>query len=377
MATPRVVMIYIEPTPYIQGLVNACRAAYEGTIEVLYVTSDLTQNWSLPLDGKCERLLPMSRAGAMREIWRTLSHGRRPAALHLAGWGHGLLTAALVMARALRIPVAVESDSWTGRASVGARRLVKSTLYPVLMSLPTHFLPGGTRQAAYLAGFGVPATRMTVARMTVDVAGMRTYSEQKGAEARAMRRAGLAIAGTAPVFLFVGRLEPDKGVRELLTAFDEVARQYGDARLVIVGDGALENEVGDAARMNPAIVAAGRLAGEALWATYAAADVLVLPSRFEPWGLVVNEAMAFGLGVVISENVGCRDDLVSAGQEGLIVPAGDASALAAALSRLAADAGLRRGAGEAARMRIADWTLANEAAAVTRTWRRWSRKVSS
>ena len=372
MPAPRVVMMYIEPTPYVRGLVDACRDSYDGSIEVLYVTSDLTQRWSLPLDEKGERLLPRSRTRAVKAIWQTLTGEERPTALHLAGWGHGLLAAALVMARALRIPVAVESDSWTGRASGGARNLVKSSLSPLLMSLPTHFLPGGTRQAAYLAGFGVPATRMTVARMTVDVTGMRAYCEHNGARARDMRRAALDIAEAAPVFLFVGRLEPDKGVMDLLEAFDDVTRRHGDSRLVMVGDGTLGDEVNDAARRNPAIVAAGRLAGEELWATYAAADVLVLPSRFEPWGLVVNEAMAFGLAVVISDNVGCRDDLVSDGQEGLIVPAGDVGALAAALSRLAADAGFRRRAGAAARTRIADWTLANEAETVTRTWRRWN-----
>lgn len=370
---PRVIMIYIEPTPYIRGLVAACRAAYDGPVDVLYIAADLSQRWSLTLDPGYERILPASRAAALRDIWRMLGEDRGGrSVLHLAGWGHPLLLAAMAMARLRSVPVVVESDSWVGRDLGRTRRQLKRLVYPPMMSLAAHFLPGGTRQAAYLANFGVPASRITIVRMTVDVAAMRDYARQEGAAARARRRDELAIPAAAAVLLFVGRLEPVKGLDDLLAAFGEVQGRLGDARLVIVGEGTLRDEVEGASRANPAIIAAGRLAGEDLWATYCASDVLVLPSLFEPWGLVVNEAMAFGLPVVVSEEVGCGDDLVRDGQEGIVVRAGDRLQLAAALLALAGDdGGLRQRAAKAAHSRIAEWTLENEARTVAGTWRRW------
>ena len=84
-----------------------------------------------------------------------------------------------------------------------------------------------------------------------------------------------------------------------------------------------------------------RLAGSRPWAelpaVYAAADLFVLPSRFEPWGAVVLEAMACGLPVIVSDKVGCAPDLVRPGENGWIVPAGDPDALAAALREALAE----------------------------------------
>ncbi len=101
----------------------------------------------------------------------------------------------------------------------------------------------------------------------------------------------------------------------------------------------------------------GRLEGDALLNAYAAADVFVLPSTFEPWGLVVNEAMAAGLPVIASAAVGCADDLIVDGETGVLIEAGSSSELATSMARLADDIGLRRAMSRAARRRIAPWTL--------------------
>lgn len=365
----RIVMIYVEPTHYVRGLVEACRAAHPGPIEVYYIAEDLSQDWSIELDASREQVLPGSPVAALRRIWTALRPDRRPTVLHLAGWGHRLLFAALLLARLRAVPAVVESDSWKSGATGRAAGLVKAALYPRLLALPAHFLPGGTRQAAYLAGYGVPPQRMTHAQMTVDVAAMRDYARLHGASARAERRAHLGIDEAAVTFLFVGRLEAAKGLASLLAAFGDVNHTHPEARLVIVGDGTLRAEVAAAAAANPAIVPTGRLSGGELWATFCAADVMVLPSEFEPWGLVVNEAMAFGLPVIVSDEVGCASDLVADGQQGFVVPAGDRGRLAAALSAFAAGGDLLRRCAEGARVRIHDWTLQNEAQTLVRVWR--------
>jgi glycosyltransferase involved in cell wall biosynthesis len=86
-----------------------------------------------------------------------------------------------------------------------------------------------------------------------------------------------------------------------------------------------------------------------------AADVFALLSEREPWGVVVNEAAACGLPLVLSDRVGAAYDLLQEGENGALVPAGDVAAAANALRRLAADAGLRRTFGARSREVARDW----------------------
>src|SRR5439155_25479306 len=88
---------------------------------------------------------------------------------------------------------------------------------------------------------------------------------------------------------------------------------------------------------------------------FALADVFVLPSRHEPWGLIVNEAMAAGCAVVVSSDVGAATDLVTDGLNGYTTPVGEVSALATALARVLCSPQRSRQMGEASRERIATW----------------------
>jgi glycosyltransferase involved in cell wall biosynthesis len=149
------------------------------------------------------------------------------------------------------------------------------------------------------------------------------------------------------MLLFVGRLVREKGVRILLDAWRE-ADLGKDAILAFAGEGPIK-PAGRGVRT------LGRVEGQALPALYAAADALVLPSIrtatfLEPWGLVVNEAMHQGTPVIASDAVGAvAGGLVRDGRNGLVVPAGDARALATRIEALAANAELRRQLGEAAK----------------------------
>jgi glycosyltransferase involved in cell wall biosynthesis len=113
-----------------------------------------------------------------------------------------------------------------------------------------------------------------------------------------------------------------------------------DARAVFIGDGEERSEI--LARASRADIAAfvsiaGFVNQAELPAWYAAADSLVLPSDArETWGLVVNEAMAAGLPVIVSEAAGCSPDLVREGQNGFIYPCGDVPALTDRLAAIAA-----------------------------------------
>jgi glycosyltransferase involved in cell wall biosynthesis len=133
--------------------------------------------------------------------------------------------------------------------------------------------------------------------------------------------------------LFSGRLHHNKRVDLLIDAFAAIAGQRADWDLLIVGDGALGDElrrrVPEALRSR--VVWTGFVDGEEPVLAYHAADVLVLPSDLEPWALVIQEAMAAGLAVVSSDASGAAHDLIDDEQSGRIFPAGDLAELKRAM----------------------------------------------
>jgi glycosyltransferase involved in cell wall biosynthesis len=161
-------------------------------------------------------------------------------------------------------------------------------------------------------------------------------------------------------YLFVGRSAPEKGLGLLLEAWEHAGLPESGAALVVVGD---DHELGRHAGPTAGSVhTLGELSAARLRRVYAAADVLVVPSIrtatfLEPWGLVVNEAMNQGDAVIASDAVGAAaGGLVRDGETGVVVPAGDAYALAAALRRLADDAPARARLAEAGREAVAAYT---------------------
>jgi glycosyltransferase involved in cell wall biosynthesis len=129
-------------------------------------------------------------------------------------------------------------------------------------------------------------------------------------------------------YLFVGRLIERKGVAALLEAF----RHVRGGELWIAGDGPLRPLVDAASAADPRLRVLGHLEGDALSDLYASADVLVVPSLYEPWGLVVHEGLSHGLPVVTTHEVGAADDLIEDGANGALTPPGDVQALASAMN---------------------------------------------
>jgi len=166
---------------------------------------------------------------------------------------------------------------------------------------------------------------------------------------------------------FVGRLAREKGVAVLLRAWRASGLSAPNAALVLVGGGPLR-----ARAAATGAVLAGELSPVELRNFYAGSDVLVVPSIptrdfREPWGLVVNEAFDQGVPVIASDAVGAAaGGLVRHEDTGLVVPAGDADALAAALRRLHDDAPLRGRLGAAAREAVRAYSHGAWAAGMSR-----------
>lgn len=143
---------------------------------------------------------------------------------------------------------------------------------------------------------------------------------------------------------YVGRLSPEKGLDVLMQAFESTVR--ADTILTFIGDGQLSQEVDTFVTKSMitgrTVTSLGRIVwGDSLFTVLRTNDVLVLPSRTEGLALVLLEAMSNGVAVVASD-VGGIPEIVIDGVNGLLVRPGDATALAAALNRLADDEGLRQ-----------------------------------
>jgi glycosyltransferase involved in cell wall biosynthesis len=126
---------------------------------------------------------------------------------------------------------------------------------------------------------------------------------------------GSGGASSARAFVFVGRLVPEKGVSTLVEAYRSYRRSVSDPfGLIVAGTGPLAQELED----EDGVEALGFVPPTALPAVLGRASALVLPSRFEPWGVVVHEATCGGLAVITTRHVGAADDLVVHGRNGFV-----------------------------------------------------------
>lgn len=131
-----------------------------------------------------------------------------------------------------------------------------------------------------------------------------------------------------PAFLYVGRLVKAKGVHDLINAYKKLRTEW---QLTIVGDGPERPALEELACEDSRIQFVGPKAWDEVGSYYKQSAVFVLPSHADIWGLVVNEAMLFGLPVIVTDRCGCHADLVEEGRNGMVVPAQDMEAMWAAM----------------------------------------------
>jgi len=148
-----------------------------------------------------------------------------------------------------------------------------------------------------------------------------------------------------PVALCVSRFAPEKNFPLVIEAFEAMRCERSDAKLVLVGDGPLSEEL---RRRNVGYVIAGRLVNGKLSAHYASGDIFLFPSTTETFGNVTLEAMASGLGIVAYRYAAARQHLEH-DRSALLAPFDDAAAFIAAARRMVQDVSLVRRLGEAAR----------------------------
>jgi glycosyltransferase involved in cell wall biosynthesis len=301
--------------------------------------------------------------------WDVLIHLRRlrPEVVWVHGVSYLTLWLAVVAGRLARLPVLLREEQTLLHPRPVHRRLPRALIWRAL-SRQVYGLYIGSHNRAFFRHYGVPAERLFFAPYTVDNEGLGRAAAVLRPWQADLRRAFGIDPAAGPLVLFVGKLIARKQPQLLLEAFARVRHRFPCA-LLFVGEGPLEPALRQraAATGTPDVHFAGFLNREQIARAYAAADLFVLPSGWhETWGVVVNEAMNFALPVVVTDTVGCAPDLVHAGENGFVVPHGDAGRLAAAIAALVGDAERRRRFGRRSREIITAWSPALAAEGVVR-----------
>ena len=328
--------------------------------------------WDTPLlEGYKYRVLPASydpgRVSAFAPLSRSLLSALRdrdgkPAFDVL--WVHGYASLnslrGMLAAHGLGIPVLLRADIWLAdRPRSAFRLMVKRIFFRALRPLVSGVLTIGSNNAAYwdvYFGRSVPQFLLPYA---VDNRFFARRADAAEAHLPALRRE-LDLEEGRPVILYASKLQTRKNADHLVEAYSHVltgGKAYAPPYLLIVGDGEERERLEAQARALKLIDI--RFPGfknqTELPGFFALADVFVLPARHEPWGLVVNEAMAAGVPVVLSSDVGAAADLVMDGVEGFVYPTGDVARLTAALESVLSSPESAREMGNAAARRVADW----------------------
>jgi glycosyltransferase involved in cell wall biosynthesis len=325
--------------------------------------------WDVPLlDGYSHEMLPnvspsphQSRLGGMinPSVVSRLRAGRFDALL-IHGWARATYWLGMLTAFAIGLPVLMRGESNLLTPGKPGRAALKRLALPAVFRRVTGFLAIGRYNCEFYRAHGVPDARIFLAPYAVDNAFF--MRQAAGLPDRTALKRALGLPDV-PLVLFSGKLIDVKRPLDLLHAFQRASRRH-PAALAFVGDGPLAAAV-QAAGVRDVHLFGFRNQTE-LSRFYGAADVFVLPSAFEPWGLVVNEAMCFGLPVVVSNCVGAGGDLVRPGVNGFVFPARDVEALAAALETLIADGATRTRMGHASRALIQEWGYHQTIAGIVR-----------
>ncbi len=365
----RVAVLSELPTPYRRPLFARLAARPDLDLRVLYYTrTESDRDWDIArVEGDLphEEFLP-GRAWHLRRrrslyfhwnpgIGRRLREGRFDVVV-LPGWSMPSTLAAVWTCRTRGIPYVLFSETNELSPRPLWLRSVKRVVLRPVVGGASAWLATGSLSAAYLVRHGARTERVRRFANTPDVDALAAAVDAARPR-RAAVRAALGIPADVPLAVFVGRLIGAKGVETLVAAQRLLEERGSRVHTLVVGDGVLSESL-RARAANPSIrqiVFAGPRRPDELPDVWAASDLFVLPSWHEPWGVVVNEAMAAGLPVVLSDRVGAAADLLVPGRTGHAFAAGDARALADALSAVADDADARRRMGAEARAHVAGW----------------------
>ena len=362
-----VALLHHQYGPYHVARAHALERRLPGRVHFIQLAShEAARSWQVRdpapriltvAQGTLERLPERELARGVTE----LLEGLRPSVAVIAGYAHPAMRAAARVCRRNGTVCILLSDSHHAD-----RRRYRVKEWAKRVWLARHFaavFTAGVSSAAYARTIGFAPSQIWRGYDVVDNA----FFAERAAAGRARGPALLKALGLPEhVFLYVGRFSPEKNLDALLDAMAEYRRRAGQAAwgLLLVGSGPQRGALERRARSSAHVVLSDFKQADELAALYGAAGALILPSTSEPWGLVVNEAMAAGLPILASSKVGAALDLVFPGINGYIFDPERMTDIVEAMLRLSSQQVDRRAMGLASERIIANYTPETWAAAL-------------
>lgn len=292
--------------------------------------SKFLRNYS-PWNSYLKSFYGLVNLGIIKELFRL-----RPHAIILMSWMNPTWWFAIWASFILRIPIFYMTDAnvHSERSGRLLKKVIKGfSLGKILFRYTSGFLSAGTANEQMYRQYGVPDSKIFPFAYSW---GYDKLIEQAGRlkPDKHRLRAELGISEQETVILYCGRFSPEKALPLLLQAYHRL--RLPNTVLILAGDGPMRESIEKYIldhQLNTVRIL-GFLDRSAIGKYYAAADVFILPSHRDTWGIVVAEAMCFGLPIIVSDSVGSGVDLVTSGQNGYLFPAGDLDALTSAMKRI-------------------------------------------
>lgn len=378
----RVVIITEIISPYRIPLFNALACCAELDLHIIFLaeTDPKLREWrvykeeirfSFQVLSSWRRRIGRYNALLNAGLWSALNKSN-PQVILCGGYSYFASWEALFWAQLHKVPFLLWSES--NQQDQRRRRAAVESLKRKFLRRCDGFVVPGRSAYEYIRAHQVKDSSIFIAPNAVDNNRFAHRAEVARKNAAQYRE---RLKLPERYFLFVGRLVREKGVFELLTAYgrlDAELRQH--IGLVIVGDGPCRSRMQQIANnVSPRrVVFSGFVHQEDLGAYYGLAEVLILPTYTDTWGMVVNEAMACGTPIILTSAAGCSADLIRENWNGILVNPKDIDDLVSAMRRVATNPDLSRSMGANSARHIRDYSPEVWAISVERAIREATRK---
>ncbi|MBW4686017.1 MAG: glycosyltransferase family 4 protein [Komarekiella atlantica HA4396-MV6] len=290
------------------------------------------------------------------ELWKQIKTGKFDAVVAYTGYAYASfwILAAAAKVSGTNLLFSTDAQDLTPRSGSVWKRYVKSLILPKIFQLANTVIVPSSGGVKFISSLGIPEQQIVLTPFVVN-------NEWWLAQAKQVNRAAVRqqwhIPEDSPVVLFCAKLQPWKRPQDALRAFAQA--DIPDSYLVFAGEGPLRSELeleAKALEVTERVRFLGFVNQSQLPSIYCTANLLVFPSEYEPFGVVVNEAMLCGCPVVVSDRVGARYDLVHEGKTGFVYPCGNLDALVQILKTTLSDRELLTQMGTAASNRMKTWS---------------------
>jgi glycosyltransferase involved in cell wall biosynthesis len=289
-------------------------------------------------------------------LWKLITKENFDAVIVLAGYSYASfwIAAAAAKLTGKKFLFSTDASKIEPRDKKIWKTWLKKLLLPFIFNIADTVIVSSTLGKQTVNSLGITEQRITLTPFCVD--NNWWISQASQVDVKTMRKQW-NISENTTVLLFCAKLQPWKRPQDVLKAFAQANVQ--DSYLIFAGDGNLRSELeaeSESLGIKNRVKFLGFVNQSQLPSIYRSADLFILPSEYEPFGVVVNEAMLCGCPVIVSDKVGAGYDLVRSGENGFVYSCGDINALAKILQEVLPDHQRLQKMGAAATERMQSWS---------------------